>query len=275
MPRLLVTDRAVALRLEAAEGRANAASVEARAAAAPDSGATWTEVEGTLAMFDGPASPLTQTFGLGMLTEPTARALDEIESFFSARGAATNHETCPLGDSRLLQLLPARGYLPIEQSTVLFQPLGREMPTGDGTGAIHVRVAGPSESLLWATTASRGWGESPELARFVLEFGKIASRASGVVCFLAECRGEPAAAAALAIHDGVALLAGASTVPEFRGQGIQSALLRERLTYGARAGCDLAMMAALPGSESQRNGERHGFRIAYTRTKWRKALAGV
>jgi len=33
-------------------------------------------------------------------------------------------------------------------------------------------------------------------------------------------------------------------------------------------GCDIAMMAALPGSASQRNAERNGFRIAYTRTKW-------
>jgi hypothetical protein len=29
------------------------------------------------------------------------------------------------------------------------------------------------------------------------------------------------------------------------------------------------MMGSLPGSGSQRNAERHGFRIAYTRTKWR------
>ena len=30
------------------------------------------------------------------------------------------------------------------------------------------------------------------------------------------------------------------------------------------------MMCAQPGSASQRNAERHGFRIAYTRMKWRK-----
>jgi len=33
-------------------------------------------------------------------------------------------------------------------------------------------------------------------------------------------------------------------------------------------GCDLAMMCAQPGSASQRNAERQGFRIAYTRIKW-------
>ena len=52
----------------------------------------------TFAMFDGPRSPLTQSFGLGMSGAPTPIALDEIESFFSSRDADTMHETCPLAD---------------------------------------------------------------------------------------------------------------------------------------------------------------------------------
>ena len=32
----------------------------------------------------------------------------------------------------------------------------------------------------------------------------------------------------------------------------------------------VAMMGALPGSSSQRNAERHGFHIAYTRIKWQR-----
>jgi hypothetical protein len=31
-------------------------------------------------------------------------------------------------------------------------------------------------------------------------------------------------------------------------------------------------MVTQPGSGSQRNAERHGFRIAYTRTKWGRDL---
>ena len=70
------------------------------------------------------------------------------------------------------------------------------------------------------------------------------------------------------IHDGVALLAGASTIPEGRQQGAQLALLESRLRHAAEKGCDIAMMCAAPGSASQRNAERQGFRIAYTRIKW-------
>ncbi len=73
---------------------------------------------------------------------------------------------------------------------------------------------------------------------------------------------------ALLIHESVALLAGASTIPEGRKQGAQLALLESRLRYAAEQGCDIAMMCALPGSASQRNAERQGFRIAYTRIKW-------
>jgi hypothetical protein len=45
-------------------------------------------------------------------------------------------------------------------------------------------------------------------------------------------------------------------------------LLKERMRYAFEHECNLAMMGALPGSNSQRNAERNGFQIAYTRTKW-------
>jgi hypothetical protein len=46
------------------------------------------------------------------------------------------------------------------------------------------------------------------------------------------------------------------------------------MRYAFEHGCDLAMMVAEAGSDSQRNAERQGFRIAYTRMKWRLACQG-
>ncbi|MCA1573915.1 MAG: GNAT family N-acetyltransferase, partial [Acidobacteria bacterium] len=60
-----------------------------------------------------------------------------------------------------------------------------------------------------------------------------------------------------------------------RKQGAQLALLEGRLRYAAQQGCDIAMMGALPGSGSQRNAERNGFRIAYTRVKWHLPDAAI
>jgi GNAT superfamily N-acetyltransferase len=127
---------------------------------------------------------------------------------------------------------------------------------------------GADEAGAWADTSARGWGESPELAAFMLDFGTVTARSAGTHCFVAEADGVAVGAAAVALHGGVALLAGASTLPEWRGRGAQAALLDARLRHAAAHGCDLAMMGAQPGSASQRNAERRGFRIAYTRLKW-------
>jgi hypothetical protein len=46
---------------------------------------------------------------------------------------------------------------------------------------------------------------------------------------------------------------------------LQTALVRARLAVAAAARCDLATLNADPGSGSQRNAERQGFRVVYTR----------
>lgn len=275
----IFADVALARRLERAEARTNVAFVEARARLAPEVGAAWRDVHGAYAMFDGPASPLTQTFGLALFAPASADDLATLEAFLDERGAPVFHEVSPLADAAVLPLLHARGCAPVELTTVLFRELAPDAPAdahaadahvAPDAGGVRVRRVAAGEEARWAETSARGWGETPELADFMRDFGTVSAHAHGTHCFLAEQEGEPVAAAALAMHDGVALLAGASTRPEFRGRGAQAALLRARLRAAAAAGCDLAMMGAAPGSASQRNAERQGFRVAYTRTKWQR-----
>jgi hypothetical protein len=142
-----------------------------------------------------------------------------------------------------------------------------------GREDVRVRITGEEDWELWAQTATKGWSEFPELAEFVHGISEIMARRSGGLSFLAELNGRAIATGVLLLHEGVALLGGASTIPEGRKQGAQLALLESRLRYAAQEGCDLAMMCAQPGSASQRNAERQGFRIAYTRIKW--ALSGA
>jgi len=268
--RLQVTDLSLSQRLERAEAKASAAYVEARARAAPSLGAEWRDFDGTYAMFDGVGSPLSQTFGFGLFSPPTNPQLETIESFFRDRGAEVFHEVRPLADPGLLGLMAERGYHPVELTSVMHMRLtpDRSHSERQSSPELVVRRVEPGGEDIWAETASRGWSETPEAAAFIRDFGTVSARAEGTVCFVAEWEGSPIAAAAFAMHDGVALLAGASTDPRFRGRGAQAALLETRLAHAASLGCELAMMGALPGSASQRNGERQGFRIAYTRIKW-------
>jgi GNAT superfamily N-acetyltransferase len=261
-------DIELARRLERAEARGNAGFVEARAKAFPDVGAEWTEVAGAYAMFDGPGSPVTQTFGLGMLEPVTAEHMEQIEQFFRQRGADVFHEVCPLADPSVFALFKERGYHPIEFSNVLYRPISAGLRLGSSRNeAVRVRLIGNEEIDLWAETAFAGWSEFTEVADFLRDLGHVMVRSKSL-SFLAELDGKAIAAGSLSLGDEVALLAGASTIPSARRQGAQFALLEERLRYGAAQGCTIAMMVAQPGSASQRNAERHGFRIAYTRTKW-------
>lgn len=259
----------LARRLERTEAQGNIDFVEARKVAFPDRGATWSETAGTFAMFDGVGSPLTQTFGLGVFEPITAAQMDEIEEFFRSRGAEIFHEVCPLADPSVFEEVRQRGYQPVEFSNVMYRSIDPDLRLNASRNEqIKVRVTKGTEVDLWAQTASEGWSEFPEVADFLRELNQVFAHSKGPT-FLAELNGEPIATGALTIAGDVALLAGASTVPTARRQGAQLALLEERLRYAASVGCTVAMMVALPGSGSQRNAERHNFRIAYTRTKWR------
>jgi len=266
-------DLALARRLERTEAHGNVAFVEARAQAFPDSGAAWIDVDGTYAMFDGPTSPISQTFGLGMFHPLTSERLDRVETFFQQRGADVFHEVSPLADPTTFALLNERGYRPIEFTSVLFRPINPDVVLSASPNKnVKVRVTGENEKALWSDIAFEGWSEFTELSDFLRDMGKVHA-CSKSPSFLAELDELPIATGMLTIHEGVALLAGASTIPTARRQGAQLALLEARLRYGAEQGCDIAMMAALPGSASQRNAERHGFRIAYTRIKWHQERA--
>lgn len=258
----------LAKRLEAAEGFACAQFAEARKRLFSTCSSTWMRCAGATVVFDGVDAPTTQTFGLGLYEELTSAALDEIEEFFAARGAEVMHEVCPFAGAATLDLLCARGYRPFEISNVMYRGVER---TVEGLPAdVRVRVVAQDEAELWSDISARGWThEHPEFEEFLRALGTVCVAREQSPCFLAELEGQPGAAGALILHEGVALFGGAATVPQLRRRGLQAALLHERMHYAAEHGCDLAMMVAEAGSNSQRNAERKGFRVAYTRLKWR------
>jgi len=277
-PTFPFVDLALARRLERAEGTSCARSVEARAQVFPERGATWTEIAGTYAMFDGPDSPITQTFGLGLFEAPTNEALAAIERFYEERGAPAFHEVSPLADMQTFALLNARGYQPFEFTSVMYRAIGQAGQASQagrtdqaGSNNVHVRRAGAEDAVLYARTAAEGWRESG-FAEFVHDMARVYAASQDVDIFLAELDGRAIATGVLSIFDGVAHFAGASTIPDGRRRGAQNALLDHRLRFAAERGCDIALMGALPGSGSQRNAERNGFRIAYTRVKFQRRV---
>lgn len=67
------------------------------------------------------------------------------------------------------------------------------------------------------------------------------------------------------IREKLALLFADSTLDRYRSRGLHLALIRARLKRAAELGCDLATAAVAPGSVSERNYERAGLRVVYTK----------
>jgi hypothetical protein len=98
-----------------------------------------------------------------------------------------------------------------------------EKPAREEHGNIRVRVTGPEEAQLWTHISARGWThEHPEFLDFLEQTGAIASAREQSSCFLAELDGQPGAAGALCIHNGVAVFGGSATIPELRRRGLQA-----------------------------------------------------
>lgn len=267
MSQPLIVDGGLARRVEEATAKSNAHMVEARHRLSPQVNAEWRQFGSLFAVYDGLASPLTQTFGLGVDDGDIAYQLSEAESFFDHKQAPVFHEVCPLISAAHMAELSSRHYRPIELSNVLYQKLD-SVPSQRWAPGIQLRVLERTEADAWAQVSADGWGEYPEYRDFLLDLGKVIVETTSSVSFWVEEAGTPIATGSLFILDGVGILGGASTIPNARRKGAQQLLLRERLQFAKDHGCDLATMSAVPGSPSQRNAQRNGFHIAYTRTKW-------
>ena len=72
----------------------------------------------------------------------------------------------------------------------------------------------------------------------------------------------------LFLAGGTGYLATAATLPDRRGKGAQTALVRHRIAVAAEARSDLVAGHAAAGSASQRTMERCGLRVAHTKALW-------
>jgi GNAT superfamily N-acetyltransferase len=249
-------DAALARRLEAAE------AVNARGCSLSAPGAAFLDIAGGCAIFVGADSPLTQAVGIGLAGPVSEAELLALECFFRARSAKVSIDLCPLADPGLLEMLGLRGYRATEFNNVLIKRLART----EIVLAPRVRRALAGEEDLWSHTVGRGFFEQGDLTTAEMDVGRAIFAMPGALCYLATGEaGEPAGGGALAVRDGLATLFADSTIPPFRRRGIHHELISARLNEAIAQGCDTATASTLPGSTSQRNYERLGFEVVYTK----------
>jgi hypothetical protein len=220
------------------------------------------EIAGGCAVFAGVGSPLSHAVGVGLNGPVREAEIEAIEAFFRSRGAAVSLDLCPLADPGLFQALGQRGYRITEFNNVLVKRLGND----ELVITPHVRQAVGDECDLWSHTLGEGFFEKSELTDEEMDIGRAIFRAKSALCYLAVSdSAEPAGGGAAAFHDSLATLFADATLIRQRRKGLHRELIDARLNEAMARGCTLATASTLPGSGSQRNYERAGFQVVYTK----------
>jgi hypothetical protein len=253
---MIHADTALARRIERAEAE------NARGCTAAQPGAAWMEVAGGIAVFAGADSPLSQAVGMGLTGPVTQDELCAMEAFFHERGGRPAIDLCPLADPTLVELLARHEYCTTQFNNVMVKRLaGMEIALTP-----RVRRGLQDEVDLWSHTVGRGFFEHVELTTEEMDVGRTICAMPGAMWYVAALEtGEVAGGAALAVQTGLATLFADSTIAAHRRRGLHRELIAARLNEAAAQGCDLATASAMPGSASQRNYERMGFEVVYTR----------
>jgi len=262
-------DVALAARLEALCAEEMRRFAQTAQALDPGAGAVVLEVAGGVAAFVGPGSPVNEAFGLGFAGSVEAEQIAELEEFYTSRGVRPLMGACPLAHPSLFSATAARGWVVDGFENVLV----KELVAGDvdapvAPAEIEIReVVREDERDLWALVAATAFSAPlPPLAE-QLALGHVVVHRPGSRLFLAFIDGDVAGTGELYVGDGIAWLSADATLPQFRRRGVQQAMQRHRLALGLEAGCRIAVTESVPGGPSQRNMERAGFRVVYTRAE--------
>ncbi|MFI5908505.1 GNAT family N-acetyltransferase [Dactylosporangium sp. NPDC051541] len=266
----LFCDTDLARRIEGAETGFIAAANQA-AQRRTGGGGFLRPVAGGVASFAEPDSPWNKVAGLGFAGVPGDDELAAIERAFAERDAPVSVELSNLADPAVGALLTGRGYRLASYENVLGLAVSTDVELVAPPG-VQVRPSGDDEFDVWlevildavAHPDSEGLPWLDEFPRQAVAAAEHDIAATGARRYLALVDGVPAGGASMGVRDGIASFS-AGTAPAFRRRGVQSALLAARLADAAADGCELATVTTQPGSPSQRNVQRRGFELLYTR----------
>lgn len=259
-------DKALARRFESCEEMPQVLYARMFQKTRPEIGAAEEEICGGHMIFAGLGSPIGRATGVGLDREFVAEDLDRVEQFYRARQAPSQVDLCPMHPPAVFELFKERGYRIAELNNVLYRKLdaGEKFPPAPPGCEIRRSLVEEADTAGAIVETAFFPDGAPEAFRgLIAPFYQI----EGALAFVAIVDDKlVACGAGLVIPEHrVFALCGAGTLAEFRGRGLQTALLRARMAAAIEAGCEYAMVVTQGGTTSQRNAERLGFRVAYSK----------
>lgn len=266
-------DKALARRFEPCEEMPQVLYARVFQKTRPAIGAAEEEICGGHMIFAGLGSPIGRATGAGLDRPLTAENIDRIEEFYGSHSAPSQVDLCPLHDATAFEMLRDRGYGIAELNNVLYRQLDTEEEFPPAPAGCDILRGQLQDAEVQATIVERAFfpdGAPEAYTGLITPLYQM----DGALTFSARVEGKIVACGAglvIPVHR-IFAVCGAGTLAEFRGRGLQTALLRARLGAAAQAGCEYAVVVTQGGTTSQRNCERLGFRVAYSKVTVIKQL---
>jgi GNAT superfamily N-acetyltransferase len=260
-------DKAFARRLESCEEMPQVLYARVFRETRPEMGAAEEEICGGHMVFAGLGSPIGRATGVGFHQPLTAEYLDCIEQFYRGRGAPSQVDLTPLHEPAVFELFKERGYALAELNNVLYRQLDdsdEDFVPAVNEYEIRRSAAEEAETAGGIVESAFFPDGAPEAFRGLIT---PLYQMPNALAFVATVDGKPVACGTGIVipEHGVFALCGAGTLAPYRGRGLQTALLRARMAAAWQNDCKYAVVVTQGGTTSQRNAERLGFRVAYSK----------
>ena len=213
---------------------------------------------------------LNRALGFGTMSDATAAVLDRLERRFAEEGRPPRIAVAQGPTPRVaLRLLERRGYAPEEGTEEHIYCYDRgTLPRGGEVAGLTVERVGPRDAAAYARIAYASFTDRGPWFRDTVE-ALVRRRAHGrsLSAYLGRVDGVPAATGMLFDVRPVAGLGNGSVLREFRGRGIQTAMIAYRMRAGWERGLRI-FFGQTQNPASAHNLEDLGWRLLYTEVDW-------
>lgn len=233
------------------------------------------DVGGGTMSYAGPFAWANQACGLGLAGPVSDSDLDRIVEFYDARGEPGEVELAAYADPSVARGLASRGFaldsienvfaIDVEEHRrTLRRAIPREVSQLRGLVLERIEKLGEAEIAEFIAVSTSGFRNEKNAA--VLE--KLTRRVIEHACsssWIVRLDGDVCAATQMACRGDVACMFATSVLPEFRGRGIQRALIDARIEHGRESGARFVCIHSAPGIATERNARRAGMELVYAK----------
>lgn len=213
-----------------------------------------------------------RAIGFGVTAPATAAALASVLRHYAVLGAEARVELAegiaPAGAAALLE---RHGFRRERETHTVHALVTDRVPEVRRVGGLTLTRVAAREARLFGRLARAGFEETGERGVFVERSStfvlghRTPGRCTG---YIGRMGGRPAATGLLCLTAGVGGLYSDTTLPEFRGRGIQKAMIAARIERGLRLGRRVFTARTEGPNASARNYEQTGFLPLYRASFW-------